>query len=83
MSERRVKKFRVRAFPVTPLGDARLALVPEEGPEENLRNAQQLVYGWPFLSPTDRAGDEGLEVLKAIGARIDRALSQLATQEPK
>jgi hypothetical protein len=78
-----MKKFRVRERQMAPLGDSRLALVPEEGPAEHLRNAQQLVYGWPFLSPTDRAGDAGVEVLKAIGARIDRALSQLATQEPK
>ncbi len=79
-----MKKLRVRERPVAPLGESsKLALVPEEGPAENLRNAQQLVYAWPFLNPPDRAGDAGLEVLRAIGARIDRALSQLATQEPK
>lgn len=54
-----------------------LALVPDETPIEHLRNAQQILRSYAFLSDADRMGDPGLAVITGALYRVTVAVKGL------
>lgn len=47
--------------------------LPDEGPQEHIGNARQLLASFVFLNSRQRAGDEGIELLLAAERRLKLA----------